>query len=120
MILRGRTEAVFLTDVHWGRTRCSVGRLGTMNTIVWIGSLLGLVIGSLHAVYLYRRRVADARESAAAGTTAHLATAHLEGAYYGLWALALWVIFGTYVLVLWVIGAVAYSIFRLFPRRGAA
>ncbi len=89
-----------------------------MNTIVWIGSLLGLVIGSLHAVHLYRRRVADARESATAGATAHLATAHLEGAYYGLWALALWVIFGTYVLVLWVIGAVAFSIFRLFPRRG--
>ncbi len=82
-----------------------------MNTIVWIGSLLGLVIGSLHAVHLYRRRVADARESATAG-----ATARFEGAYYGLWALALWVIFGTYVLVLWVIGAVAYSIFRLFPR----
>jgi glycerol uptake facilitator-like aquaporin len=91
-----------------------------MNAVVWIGSLLGLAIGSLHAVHLYRRRVADARESATASTTAHLATAHLEGAYYGLWALALWVIFGTYVLVLWVIGAVAHSIFRLFPRRRAA
>ena len=91
-----------------------------MNTIVWIGSLLGLVIGSLHAVHLYRRRVADARESAASGATADLATARLEGAYYGLWALALWVIFGTYVLVLWVIGAVAYSIFRMVPRRGPA
>ncbi len=91
-----------------------------MNTIVWIGSLLGLAIGSLHAIQLYRRRVADARESAAASTTAQLATAHLEGAYYGLWALALWVIFGTYVLVLWVIGVVAYSIFRLFPRHRPA
>lgn len=109
-----------MTDVHWGRARRSAGRLGTMNTIVWIGSLLGLVIGSLHAVHLYRRRVADARESAAGGATADLATAHLEGAYYGLWALALWVIFGTYVLVLWVIGAVAYSIFRLFPRHRPA
>ena len=109
-----------LTDVHWGRTRRSAGRLGTMNTIVWIGSLLGLVIGSRHAVHLYRRRVADARESAVGGATSHLATAHLEGAYYGLWALALWVIFGTYVLVLWVIGAVAYSIFRMVPRRGPA
>ncbi len=87
-----------------------------MNTIIWIGSLLGLAIGSLHAVHLYRRRVADARESATGSATAHLATAQLEGAYYGLWALALWVIFGTYVLVLWVIGTVAYSIFRLFPR----
>ena len=91
-----------------------------MNTIVWIGSLLGLVIGSLHAVHLYRRRVADARESAAGDATAHLATARLEGVYSGLWALALWVIFGTYVLVLWVIGAVAYSIFRLFPRHRPA
>ncbi len=103
-----------------GERAYSAARLGTMNTIVWIGSLLGLAIGSLHAVDLYRRRVADAREAAAASTTAHLATAHLEGAYYGLWALVLWVIFGTYVLVLWVIGAVAHSIFRLFPRRGAA
>ena len=72
------------------------------------------------AVQLYRARVADARVSAAGGATAHLATAHLEGAYYGLWALALWVIFGTYVLVLWVIGAVAYAIFRMVPRRGPA
>jgi hypothetical protein len=103
-----------------GERAYSAARLGTMNTIVWIGSLLGLAIGSLHAVDLYRRRVADARASATAGATAHLATAHLEGAYYGLWALALWVIFGTYVLVFWVIGAVAHSIFRLFPRRGAA
>ncbi len=103
-----------------GERAGSAARLGTMNTIVWIGSLLGLAIGSLHAVHLYRRRVADARESAAAGTTVHLTTAHLEGAYYGLWALALWVIFGTYVLVLWVIGAVAYSIFRMVPRRGSA
>ncbi len=91
-----------------------------MNSIVWIGSLLGLAIGSLHAVHLYRGRVADGRVSAGGGATAHLATAHLEGAYYGLWALALWVIFGTYVLVLWVIGVVAYSIVRLFPRHGAA
>ena len=108
-----------------GERAYSAARLGTMNTIVWLGSLLGLAIGSLHAVHLYRRRVADAREAAGASTTAHLATAHLatarlEGAYYGLWALVLWVIFGTYVLVLWVIGAVAHSIFRLFPRRGAA
>ena len=86
-----------------------------MNAVVWIGSLLGLAIGSLHAIHLYRRRVVDARESATGSVTAHL-----EGAYYGLWALALWVIFGTYVLVLWAIGAVAYSIVRLFPRRGAA
>ena len=99
-----------------GERAHSAARLGTMNAIVWIGSLLGLAIGSLHAVHLYRRRVADARESATGGATARLATAHLEGAYYGLWALALWVIFGTYVLVLWVIGTVAYSIFRLFPR----
>ncbi len=105
-----------MTDIHGGERAHSAARLGTMNTIVWIGSLLGLAIGSLHAVHLYRARVADARESAAGGATADLATAHLEGAYYGLWALALWVIFGTYVLVLWVIGTVAYSIFRLFPR----
>ena len=103
-----------------GERAGSAARLGTMNTIVWIGSLLGLVIGSLHAVHLYRRRVADARESAASGATADLATARLEGAYYGLWALALWVIFGTYILVLWVIGAVAHSIFRLFPRHRPA
>ncbi len=104
-----------MSDIHGGERAHSAGRLGTMATIVWMGSLLGLVIGSLHAVHLYRRRVADAGESATGG-----ATAHLEGVYYGLWALALWATFGTYVLVLWVIGAVAYSIFRMVPRRGSA
>ncbi len=86
-----------------------------MSAILWIGSLLGLAIGSVHGVYLYRQRLADARASATGG-----ATVHLEGAYYGLWALALWVVFGSYVLVLWVIGAVAYSICRMVPRRRPA
>ncbi len=90
-------------------------RLGAMSYILWTGSILGAVIGLLHAVYLYRGRVADARASAEGGITAHA-----EGAYYGRWALALWIIFGSYVLVLWVIGAVAYTIFRLVPRRGTA
>ncbi len=76
-----------------------------MATLLWIGSLLGVVIGTLHAVYLYRRHVEQTPGDQAGAV------------YRGLWALGLWTLFGSYVLVLWIIGVIAYSVSKVMPRR---
>jgi hypothetical protein len=69
---------------------------------------LGVVIGALHAGYLYRRHMVRT-------------PADQPGAVYrGLWALGLWTLFGSYVLVLWIIGVIAYSISKVMPRRRTA
>jgi len=78
-----------------------------MATLLWIGSLLGVVIGVLHAVYLYRQHVARTPVDQAGAV------------YRGLWALGLWTLFGSYVLVLWIIGVIAYSVSKVMPRRRA-
>ena len=36
------------------------------------------------------------------------------------WAAALWTLFGTYLVVLWAVGAVAYAVARLAQRQSPA
>ena len=73
-----------------------------MTTILWAGTTVGAIFGTLHAIYVYRLVAADG---------------HVRAGYYALWTLALWLLFGTYMLVLWVISVVAYSIARPFRWR---
>ena len=73
-----------------------------MNTVIWAGTVVGAVLGLLHAGYVYRLVAVDG---------------HLRAGYYAVWTLALWLLFGTYVLVLWVISVVAYTIARPFKWR---
>jgi len=39
---------------------------------------------------------------------------HARAVYYALWTFGLWVIFGSYVLILWLIGAIFYAVFKSF------
>jgi hypothetical protein len=77
-----------------------------MGTFLWIGSALGAAVGLLHGVYLYRQHVARAPADGPTGYSA-------VGAYYGVWAILLWTIFGSYVLTFWILGAVAWPVARL-------
>ncbi len=79
----------------------------------WIGSALGAVLGLLHGIYLYRQQAARASASGTTGSRA-------KGLYYGLWAFALWTLFGSYVLAFWILGSVGYAIARLAPGRRTA
>ena len=81
-----------------------------MDDFFWIGSALGAVLGLLHGIYLYRLQTARTSASGTKGSRAN-------GLYYGLWAFALWTLFGSYVLAFWIIGSVGYAIARLAPRR---
>ena len=84
-----------------------------MGAFLWLGSGLGAVLGVLHGVYLYRRQTARAVADGALSPRA-------VGFYYGLWAFALWTLFGSYVLAFWVLGAVAYWAMRLATGRRTA
>ena len=55
----------------------------------------------LHAVQVYRRRV----EEEGAGTG--------RAVYFALWAVALWTLFGAYMLAFWIIGVIGLAVSRL-------
>ena len=77
-----------------------------MTGILWAGTVAGVLFGLAHAVYVYRL--------IAAGTAESVAPSRGRAAYYALWTFGLWVLFGSYVLVLWLIGAVLYAVFKAF------
>lgn len=80
-----------------------------MAEVLWMGTLVGAVLGSAHAVYLYRTVTAEG-PSAAEGGSVRL---HLRAAYYAIWTVVLWALFGAYVLVLWAISVIAYAVWNL-------
>ena len=78
-------------------------------TFVWLGTLLGAVIGLLHGGVVFRRQLV-----APGGGT-------LGACWFTLWTVALWTVFGAYVLAFWILGAVGLALAGLFRpgRRGA-
>jgi len=80
-----------------------------MVEFLWIGSVLGAVVGVLHGIYLYRQQSASAPANDPTRNRA-------VGLYYGLWAFVLWTLFGAYVLAFWILGAIAWPIKRLVSR----
>lgn len=78
-----------------------------MDIVLWLGSALGAVIGLLHAGYIYRQRPQRSRND------------RIMAAYRGLWAFVLWMLFGSYVLVLWVVGVIVYAAAKAVPRFGS-
>ena len=75
--------------------------------VLQMGAIVGAVIGLFHAVYIYRRRASDFPDALAARPVATRAGA----LYYALWTFALWVLFGSYVFVLWVVSVVVYGVY---------
>ena len=84
-----------------------------MSTFLWAGTALGAVLGLFHGIHLFRQQAArNAQRGAVFGAAI--------GLYYGLWAFALWTLFGAYVLGFWLLGAAGYGISRLRPWRREA
>ena len=75
-----------------------------MMTLPWTGAVLAALLGLAHAAYVYR-----AVSSQVSGDTA---PNHTRALYFALWTLALWVLLGSYILILWLIGLVLYVIFK--------
>jgi hypothetical protein len=74
--------------------------------VLWAGTLVGALLGLCHAVYVFRVIEAEA--------PAESAPSYTRPAYYALWTFGLWVLFGSYVLVLWLTGLVFYTVFKAF------
>lgn len=83
-----------------------------VSTLLTIGAAFGALAGLLHActIYAAELRRERLRSGANAGAT------HGRAAYFALWTFALWVVFGTYVLVLWLVAAPLWAVSR-FRRR---
>ena len=77
-----------------------------MTSMLWVGTIIGAFLGLLHAGDVYR--VVSVPGGAAA---------HARAGYYAVWTLALWLLCGTYVVALWIISVVAYTIARPFRWR---
>ena len=74
--------------------------------ILWAGSLVGVLLGLAHAAYVYR----VAAQAVPVGAEPN----HTRGLYFALWTFGLWLVFGSYVLILWLIGVLLYTIFKAF------
>jgi hypothetical protein len=73
-----------------------------MAVVLWAGTVVVAVIGLLHAGYVYRVVAVEGQ---------------FRAGYYALWTFGLWLVFGAYVLVLWIISVIAYAIARPFRWR---
>ena len=73
--------------------------------VLWTGTVLGALIGVVHAFHIYRS------QSQIAG-----ADSRAMALYRGFWAIVLWTLFGGYLLVMWVIGAIARPIYQLATK----
>lgn len=69
-------------------------------TLAGMGSLLGLMAGLAHAVYVYRIVASEGETKSTSRPGVAL--------YYALWTVLLWVLFGSYLLLLWLLGGVLY------------
>lgn len=74
--------------------------------LVTTGSIVGLIFGLAHAFYVFR--VVTGGGSSTQGAD------YGRGIYYALWTFVLWILFGTYVLVLWIAGAVVFVLSKVF------
>ncbi|MDX1394503.1 MAG: hypothetical protein R3195_08930 [Gemmatimonadota bacterium] len=76
-----------------------------MSVALIIGSGVGALIGARHAWGLLRRTSGRSTP----GDPRHATRSRATAAYYGLWALVLWTVFGSYLLYLWLFAVVLYG-----------
>lgn len=80
-----------------------------MANFLIVGTVIGALIGLFHAWVDFARRIKNARNTSTGTTMAE----GVKATYAAAWILALWTLFGFYVLALWL---VALALFALFGR----
>src|SRR5262245_52175683 len=80
-----------------------------MNALLWAGTIIGATCGVGHGVYVYNR-VGEASK------TAPRSLDRPKAIFYAIWTLVLWVLFGVYMMVLWVVACCFYIPSRLLGR----
>ncbi len=75
--------------------------------LLWTGTVLGVFLGLIHAVYVFRTVTSQApRESVSLA----------RGLYYAGWTVGLWILFGSYLLGLWIVAVICHGAARLASR----
>ena len=85
-----------------------------MSALLWAGTIVGAACGLGHGVYVFRRVSRDAPVATPGGPHRPQAIS------YALWTLVLWVLFGVYVTVLWIVAFCFYIPSRLLGRQSTA
>ena len=70
-----------------------------VTTILWLGTIAGLVAGLVHAAHIL------ASQSSLPGSNSTLMAVYRAG-----WAVVLWTLLGSYLLVAWIVGAVLRAV----------
>ena len=83
-----------------------------MAILLMIGSAVGIIIGLVHAVYVYFQRTKEDPKKLAE----HPLKVRANAAYFALWTLLLWAAFGSYIFNLWLISVVIYAAFQGIKR----
>ena len=83
-----------------------------MNTLLMIGTTVGLIIGLVHAGYVYLQRTKEDPQK----LVEHPVKVRVNAVYFAVWTLALWVAFGSYVFNLWLISVVIYGGYKGIKR----
>lgn len=78
-----------------------------MSTFLLAGAFIGGFVGLLHAVQIFGERLRRGTGGV------------LSAAWFALWTMALWTVFGAYVLAFWVFGLALMALSRLLVRRAA-
>ncbi len=79
-----------------------------MEAVLWAGSVIGAVLGVAHGAYLYRNMVTAGRKN-----MPRVGLRRIRAFYFAVAAFVLWVLLGTYVLVLWGVSLIPYAAKRL-------
>jgi hypothetical protein len=77
-----------------------------MHDFLLIGTIIGLVLGLMHTVYLTRLIASGSDTTVTPGRPSIL--------NYSGWTLLLWLLMGAYVFGFWLVGLVFYLIFKAF------
>lgn len=75
-------------------------------------SWLAVILGIAHGIYLYRQEVATFRSA----LHDRPVETRLRASYYALWAFALWVVLGSYVVWYWLLAIVPYLLARAMGK----
>ncbi len=80
-----------------------------MSDFLWVGTVLGAVLGLLHMLHTFATRLGRPGLSP------------VKTLWQGSWTWALWTLFGAYVLAFWLLGLVCLGVSRvLHHTRGQA
>ncbi len=77
-----------------------------MNDFLLGGTLVGLLFGIFHAVYMSRL--------VSVGSGSETSINWTSGLNFALWTIVLWILMGGYLLGFWLIAVVFYLVFKAF------